>query len=494
MAEYSARFNYVMSIVGWWFLVPALVTLSIIGNLSPGLRKRWGDTLSFVLAAVRRYWVEIYFAAGLGVAIFAYGVVVGSFKIFPYAVLGSAGAAWIELKSSMEPARRRPHEILTNYRAGGVVIHDPELAYDGLTFISLYRDGQFELALFDMNGEMLHRWRVSPNDTLKQKNKNIRRMRAAYKHTIHGAVLYRNGDVLFNFEYKGLVKLDRCSNVIWTLDEPTNHALAVEDDGTIWVPSRRLVTHAADAYPRMRVPYHDEQILKLSPGGEILSRISVMDVLFDAKYEGLFFGGRPDWPASLFKDPLHLNDVEIVNAALARKHPALARGDLMLSLRNPNALVFVDPRTGALKWVIRGPFLRQHDPDILPDGTLMVFDNRMDAGSVFRGRRITEPQVFGYSRIVHMDPATMRTLWVYEGSTARPFYSSIQGKVQSLPNGNILVVEPEAGRAFEIETETKSVVWEFINLLDSATGTVGRLTQADRIPRGDAAFVDEPCT
>jgi hypothetical protein len=165
----------------------------------------------------------------------------------------------------------------------------------------------------------------------------------------------------------------------------------------------------------------------------------------------------------------------------------------MLSLRNPNAIVFIDPERVRVKHSIVGPFLRQHDPDILPDGTLLVFDNRMDTGRINHPARLTTPQAFGYSRVIRIDPRTMQVVWSYEGSPAGPFYSSIQGVVQPLPNGNVLIVEPEAGRVFEVEPATHDIVWEFVNAYESDRGKIGRVTGAERIDRSRIHFTDEGC-
>ena len=52
-----------------------------------------------------------------------------------------------------------------------------------------------------------------------------------------------------------------------------------------------------------------------------------------------------------------------------------------------------------------GLFLGQHDPDFLPNGHLMVFDNA--------GRR--RPVAGRRSRIVEIDPATRAVVWSYDG-------------------------------------------------------------------------------
>ena len=54
------------------------------------------------------------------------------------------------------------------------------------------------------------------------------------------------------------------------------------------------------------------------------------------------------------------------------------------------------------------------------------------------------------------------------------------GKHQWLPNGNLLVTESAAGRAFELNSD-KQIVWEFINL--TGTGTVGIVQEVQRIPQ-----------
>src|SRR5260370_508482 len=50
---------------------------------------------------------------------------------------------------------------------------------------------------------------------------------------------------------------------------------------------------------------------------------------------------------------------------------------------------------------------RQHDPDILPNGHILVYDN---LGGMVDGDR---PE--GRSRILEIDPMTQKIVWKYEG-------------------------------------------------------------------------------
>jgi len=65
--------------------------------------------------------------------------------------------------------------------------------------------------------------------------------------------------------------------------------------------------------------------------------------------------------------------------------------------------------------------------------------------------------------VLEFDPAEPEALaWEYAGSDERPFFSATCGAAERLPNGNTLVTESDAGRAFEV-TPAKEIVWEFVN-------------------------------
>ncbi|HSL69158.1 MAG TPA: arylsulfotransferase family protein, partial [Longimicrobiales bacterium] len=166
-----------------------------------------------------------------------------------------------------------------------------------------------------------------------------------------------------------------------------------------------------------------------------------------------------------------------------------------VSLRGPDALAIIGQHSKAVVWSMVGPFLRQHDPDIFGDGTLLVFDNRTEIKQPTPVRWLEEPPVWGFSRLLRLDPATQQVLWSFEGSRRFPFYSSIQGKEQILANGNILVSDPEGGRAFEISpAHGNRVVWEYVNMIDGdGPGFLGRVTEATRYDFEGARFLNVPC-
>ena len=72
-------------------------------------------------------------------------------------------------------------------------------------------------------------------------------------------------------------------------------------------------------------------------------------------------------------DPIHVNDIE----------PAMSsseywnKGDLFLSLRNKNSIVHYRPSENRVINYIKGPFLRQHDVDIISDNEISIFNNNI---------------------------------------------------------------------------------------------------------------------
>ena len=151
---------------------------------------------------------------------------------------------------------------------------------------------------------------------------------------------------------------------------------------------------------------------------------------------------------------MHLNDVEEIPTELLDQFPQFSAGDLLVSLRESNLVMVVEPSTGRIKWHHTGPWIQQHDPDWEPDGTISVFDNRYDK-SVYGG-------TLGGSNIISIDPKTDTAEYLYGRGEGQHFYTKQQGNHQIFPNGNILVNETDAGRVFEV-TPSGDIVWEFIN-------------------------------
>jgi Arylsulfotransferase (ASST) len=432
-------------------------------------------------------WIFVLSAAFLlFVGAFAYGYVAGRTKIFPHPLIARAT---LDVEDVLDLVRANAHEIHSSRSQGGVIIHDATLTQPGLTFLTAYTGRVFQPLLIDMDGKILHRWNAVYSVLFKGKQEidlvwDSRRL-------LHGSHLYPDGSVVVTFESRGTVKLDRCSRPVWLLERRTHHAILPLPDGSFWTGA---VDEPRDR-PRLAGNHREESILHVSADGEVLEEINLIDAILKGGYEAILLQGEAGRPESESVDPLHLNDIELVTNELAARVPQTAAGDFLVSLQHTNALAIVSRRSKTVVWSMVGPFLRQHDPDIVNDGTLLVFDNRTDTFQHTPIRWLEEPQTWGYSRLVRIDPVTQQVLWSFKGSKSFPFYTSAQGKLQLLANGNILVADPEGGRAFEISpAHANRVVWEYVNALDGqGEGMLGRVSQATRYDYDGSGFLGKPC-
>ena len=171
-------------------------------------------------------------------------------------------------------------------------------------------------------------------------------------------------------------------------------------------------------------------------------------------------------------DLTHLNNIEIVSRAIAENSEIFEPGDVILSLRNPSAILAFRPASGEVIWHISGAVTSQHDPDLTPEGNLVVFDNRAIINRDSRG------PIDGRSRLVELTPDN-EIVWAYDGGESMPFAASIRGQIQLLPNGNRLVVVAGAGTVFEI-TRQGELAWVFNNV--DGEGTRQFVTNAVRVP------------
>lgn len=411
---------------------------------------------------------------------FGWGYMTGKFKYYPYFKIDEmvkSVKAGIQLYKLEVATHRSAHEIADNRSDGGVTINKLQLGDDPYIFMTLYREGAFMAQIIDRDGGIVHEWKI-PYKKLNLLRAEDTKIQLSEKNvTLHGAFLTNNGDLYLVIEYGALIKLNRHSDLLWAIHLPINHDVDVDSNGTVWTLSRKLVKRGERWIPLAMKPYFEDQVLKISSDGKVLEQFSLLDIILENQYEGILYGGPPGMPRISHNDPLHANDVNVLTTEQAAYFPGVKGGDIMVSMRTISTIFVFNPETKKIKWCMTGPFHRQHSPVVSSVGTLLVFDNRTTRGRLGGNIKYTRtPQALGYSRLLSIDPVTRDILWQYQGTEASPFYTSIQGKLAEMRNGNILAVETEGGRVFEVDKQRGTIVWEFVNLVEK--GYVGRVTQA----------------
>ncbi len=318
---------------------------------------------------------------------------------------------------------------------GGVTVHDRTRAGSGYNF---FTSGHSPGALLmGMDGSILHEWRCAFLEAFPEcgdiiSNEQTQHWRRGY--------LYENGDVLGIFDGVGLVKLDKDSNILWTYDGGAHHDLEVMDDGRIFI-----LTREAHRVPRVdrNSTVLEDFITILNSDGEELDRISILSVFWDSNYDRAFLALKMRRSG----DITHTNTLEVLDGSLADRLPAFRKGNALISFRKLHAIAVVDIEARKAVWLMAGPWIGQHQPTVLPNDHILVFDNGGNTG---------------ISRVLEFDPVTQEEVWRYGGSYEDEFYTKSCGTNALLPNGNILITESDNGRAFEV-TRGGEIVWEYRN-------------------------------
>jgi hypothetical protein len=396
----------------------------------------------------RKFWLHLPFGCFV-IAIlclcFTYGVMVGKWHVFPYRFLDAC------LDSLRELRYERSHDIHpARYEGQGVVVYEPEQLFAGITLIAGYLkngdDWNLGIRLIDLNGETLHQWLINPHDIWDRSPHHdyASRSRDVWMENpcIHGVLLLPGGDIIFNLDYVGLVRLNASSEIVWKLPYRTHHSVFLDDEGKIWVCGAKWYEDYVSEFPGVKPPFMDDIILKLSLEGVIERAISVLQTIYKSGYYSLIITSRQKTG-----DILHLNDIELLSKRKEDRFTLFKAGDIMVSVRHINAVFVIDGQTEQIKWIMTYPFIDQHDPDFTNDGYITVFDNNLE--------------VFGGSRILRIEPVTREIKVLYGHKSDQYFFTFRCGKHQHLPNGNILITEAQAGRIFEVDANGK-VVWSWI--------------------------------
>lgn len=318
----------------------------------------------------------------------------------------------------------------------GVVVYDASETWDGLNF---YTSGHFPGAmLMDMQGNILHEWEHGVVDAWNTMPGEERPKSVKSGGFWRRAHLFENGDVIAIFDWIAMIKVDKDSNLKWARFAGFHHDLEILEDGTIVTLVRK-----ARIVPRYHpeLPILEDFIVVLDSEGNELKRVSLLEAIERSSHTYLL--DKLDESGDIF----HTNTVEVLDGSLADQIPGFDAGNVLLTIRQIGCIVVVDLELGEVVWSFDGHWKMPHQATVLPNGNILIFDNR--------GNR-------GYSQVIEFDPVTRSAPWIYRGPEPKDFGSMECGSNQRLPNGNTLVTETDRGKAFEVTPEGK-IVWKYLN-------------------------------
>ena len=325
--------------------------------------------------------------------------------------------------------------------------------YPGFTlFTSTHKQSAF---LIDEQGKLIHEWHLRYRDFMDENAEDTEPLPENFLY-MRKAHVFPNGDLLTLYVGYGktpwglaLVKMDKDSNLIWKYQKRVHHDFDIDAAGNIYTLGHHLSSNLPPAIAKQQSVFVDDTIIKLSPGGEELQKFSVMQAIAQSDYARVIEAQNHMIEYFENGDFLHTNAIEFIDTQKAGVFPVGKAGQVLISMRELNSLAVIDLVTKRVTWLSTGAWIRQHDPDILPNGNILLFDNK---GVLDREA----------SRVIEIDPQTGGIVWSFAGSEAVPFYTARRGSQQPLPNGNILITESGTSRLLEVNRDGK-LVWEYVS-------------------------------
>jgi hypothetical protein len=313
--------------------------------------------------------------------------------------------------------------------ATGVTLHDPRAAAGTNLIASAHERVIREL---DLDGVELRRWTLPAEATQAHDPTGFRRVAPL-----------ADGGVVAILEGRALVRFDASGHLVWRTDAWVHHDVHPLPDGGFLT-----LTRTTRAIPELSAggAFVDDRVSWFDADGRPTRHLSVLSALQASRWWGLAVQARADRRDAKQRDLLHTNAVQLLDGTASDRNPRFAAGNLLVTMNYLDAAGVIDPAAGAFVWMLAGKgVVHPHDAELLPDGRLQIFDN--SGGHPWSGVRW-----FDVAR------GDLRQSWM--GSPEWPFHTRNCGGAQLLPNGNLLLIEANAGRAIELSPD-RTPVWEW---------------------------------
>lgn len=305
--------------------------------------------------------------------------------------------------------------------------------------------GSSVVDLVDLNNwKTIHTYSVNLNDFQKllgstplEDVENFK-LPAQNRARIFHPIIGPNGELIADFHYSPLFKINLCSELIWAnFEKRFHHSHTFDGSGNIWVPTIKN-TPKTDLHGVTEATYRDEELTKVDADGKIIESRSLAEILLKNNVvgEGLLRSGI---------DPLHTNDIE----EALYDTPFWKSGDLFISIKYLSAIIHYRPNQDKVIQVIKGPFWYQHDVDLHPDGSLTIFNNNT-------------PNILGEvrSNVLKYDFQTKSFSVMF---TSMNFITRAEGLHQILSDGAMLVESQRQGKLMLFD-EKGDLLWSYTNV------------------------------
>jgi len=330
-----------------------------------------------------------------------------------------------------------------NYRPGS----RPDAGYLAL---SRY-DGDIQrsvVELVDLNAqEIVHRWspdfaEINGRSQIVTRIDNARVREVPDRARMVHPYILDDGSLIYN-DHSPLVRIDACSQPLWTIDRLFHHSIEPGADGGLWVP----IHYEPSGLHGVRNTFEENGLAYVSTAGEVLFQVSLAQVLMDNGLSHFIYGN-----ADYTDDPMHLNDIQEANF----DSDYWNKGDLFLSLRNVSVVMLYRPSANKIVWYKAWPWVHQHDVNILDERRISIFDNQ-----TYMYKYGAAVPVANDVKIFDFATGKIYSPWKSVLKQEK-FRTPYEGRSKILSETDVFIEESNLGRAARVSASGE-VQWEYIN-------------------------------
>lgn len=412
-------------------------------------------------------WILLLIIWGFSMITLMFGWAVGYIHEGGYLIKGNTRSVILAIAKfptlvdvSIKQIFSKPPLILTDRypEISGLRLEDKNYRDSNFLFLSAYdkEAGQSGFKLIRLSDQkVLYRWVPDINEIIKVRDKG----KSLAEQSNKGNIVFwhplpsGDGSVVFNTEDRSLIKIDKNSKILWSLDGIYHHSQEFDAEGNIWASS--VMDNNSDFVRQFFEDYRDDAIAKVSPDGKLLFKKSITDILLENGYRGLLFGIGP-----MERDPLHLNDIQ----------PALTsteywqKGDLLVSIRNKSTVFLYRPSTNKILWLKTGPWLNQHDANFVDESRISIFGN-----NIIRNNKYDF--IDGHNEVYIFDFKNSETSTPYTDFLMKAKVKTMTGgRSEVLPNGDVFIEETDFGRM--LRGSNRQIIWQYVERVDEKSAAV----------------------
>lgn len=309
---------------------------------------------------------------------------------------------------------------------------------DNFILLSRY-DGEKKRSVVELvdirKKKILHKWvpdinKINNESKLNKKIIDLNKNFSENRYQIIHPLLLNDGSIIFHGMYSPLVKVDLCSNLIWTIDDIFHHSIEKDNDDFIWVPTSKVDEDG------IAVDY----LTKINDKGKILSKVSLKKLLNDINYPYLnVYAGN---------DPFHLNDIQPISKNIFEK------GNYVLSMRNISSIAIYDEKENKIKKIKQGSWVHQHDIDE-KENYFLFLDNNLSS---------EKSRVNSYNKIIVLDNDLNEVSEIYSEVLKNYKISTLTEGLIEIDRDKIIFEETNNGALYKLSA--RGVDWLYTNFHD----------------------------